>query len=76
MSIIIQIQPNIFCENCKECGARPVIEQIKDKFIVTCPNDKKHYKTKPGLINVDDWNLKNRIQKPLIMTSIPAQKAS
>jgi hypothetical protein len=74
MNDFLQIQPAIFCEPCKECGARPVVQQIKDKFVVRCPND-KHYKTKPGLINIADWNLKNKQYMPQIITT-HQQKAS
>lgn len=75
MPQLYQIQPAIFCEPCKDCGARPVIQQIKDKFVVLCPNDKDHYKTKPGLIDIKDWNLKNKKQIPFV-NNTPAQKAS
>jgi hypothetical protein len=71
----LPIQPFIFCEPCKDCGARPVIEQVKSQFVVRCPNDKKHYSTKPGLINIKDWNLVNKIPIHLV-TESPAQKAS
>lgn len=69
----LQIQPLIFCEPCKDCGARPVIDQMKGKFIVRCPNDKKHYKTKLGLVDIADWNLKNKVQRPFVSQT---QKAS
>ncbi len=75
MNEFFQIQPNVFCEPCKDCGARPVIQQVKDKYVVLCPNDKNHYSTKPGIIDVNDWNLKNKKQKPFVNTA-PAQKAS
>lgn len=65
MSIFIEIQPQIHCELCKDCGARPVVEQIRDKFIVRCPDNNKHYKTKPGFVDIQDWNLKNKIHTPL-----------
>jgi hypothetical protein len=75
MARFIAIQDNIFCEPCKECGARPVIEQTKGTFSVRCPQDKRHYKTKAGLINIDDWNLKNKTLPPLGNIANP-QKAS
>jgi hypothetical protein len=68
---IYQIQPAIFCEPCKDCGARPVIKLQNDKFTVMCPNNPGHYNTKPGLININDWNFKNKGQKGFAM-----QKAS
>jgi hypothetical protein len=74
MSNFLSIQPAIFCEPCKDCGARPVVEQIKGKFIVKCPNNKNHYRTKPGLVDIQDWNLKNKVHTPFL--NIPAQQAS
>jgi len=73
MARFIAIQDNIFCEPCKECGARPVIEQVKGAFVVRCPRE--HYKTKAGLINMDDWNLKNKAHPALGNAENP-QKAS
>lgn len=65
----IQIQPNIHCEPCKECGARPVIEQSRKGFLVTCPTSKKHYATAPGMVNIDEWNRFNK--KSPVLTSTP-----
>ena len=73
MTQIYQIQPAIFCEPCKECGARPVLKLEKSLYIVMCPNN--HYSTKPGLVDVNDWNLKNKTQKPFVKDT-PIQKAS
>lgn len=76
MSNFVSIQSKIFCENCKDCGARPVVEQVKDGYVVRCPNDKKHYKTNIGTFEpcLKDWNLKNRTHVPVV--GIPAQIAS
>ena len=74
MSNFLPIQPAIFCELCKDCGARPVVEQSKAGYIVRCPDNKKHYRTKPGLVDIADWNLKNKSHMPFV--SIPKQKAS
>jgi hypothetical protein len=63
MSHIYQIQSAIFCEPCKECGARPVLKLEKLQYTVMCPNNSNHYRTKPGLADVNDWNLKNKVQK-------------
>jgi len=60
--------------NLEECGARPVIEQVKEAFVVSCPY-KSHYKTKAGLINMDDWNLKNKAH-PALGNAENRQKAS
>jgi len=76
MDKFIQIQPSIFCEPCKECGERPVIQQVKGKFIVRCPKSKSHYQTKPGLVDIKDWNTKNKVHVPLGNTEISKKKAS
>jgi hypothetical protein len=77
MRNFVQIQENIFCEPCKDCGARPVIEQHKSKFIVRCPKDKNHYQTKPGLIDIEDWNLKNKVHASLGSKNVqPSKEAS
>ncbi len=65
MANFVTIQENIFCEPCKDCGARPVIEQIKGNFMVRCPKSSSHYQTKPGLVDINDWNLKNKIHPSL-----------
>jgi hypothetical protein len=57
------IQPAIFCEPCKDCGARPIIKLENSKYTVMCPNN--HYSTKPGLIDVNDWNIKNKVHTKL-----------
>ncbi|WP_183575151.1 hypothetical protein HDF18_14430 [Mucilaginibacter sp. X5P1] len=74
MNNFLSIQPAIFCEPCKDCGARPVVEQSKNGYVVRCPNDKKHYKTKAGLVDITDWNLKNKTHMPFVAS--PKQKAS
>jgi hypothetical protein len=76
MEKFIAIQPNIFCEPCKECGERPVIAQVKGKFIVRCPKSKSHYQTKPGLVDIKDWNTKNKPHQPLGSKETPKKKAS
>ena len=65
MEKFIQIQASIFCEPCKECGERPVVEQVKGKFVVRCPKSKSHYQTKSGLVDINDWNTKNKTHAPL-----------
>jgi len=77
MKNFVQIQGNIFCEPCKDCGARPVIEQVKGSFIVRCPNNSEHYQTKPGLVDINDWNLKNKARLSLGKNdSKPSKEAS
>lgn len=61
MSKFLKIQPSIYCENCIICGKRPVISQIGAKYVVRCPTDVEHYRTKEGLIDIDDWNRKNKV---------------
>jgi hypothetical protein len=70
---IYQIQPAVFCEPCKDCGARPVLKLEKLKYTVMCPNN--HYSTKPGLVDVNDWNIKNKIHNQFL-DSNSVQKAS
>ncbi|WP_279629780.1 hypothetical protein [Mucilaginibacter endophyticus] len=41
-----------------------------------CPKNKSHYQTKSGLIDIDDWNLKNKIHPPLGNNEISKKKAS
>ncbi|MDN5287424.1 MAG: hypothetical protein JWR38_3698 [Mucilaginibacter sp.] len=56
----LTIPKSIFCESCKICGARPVMEPDKDGlYIVKCPNNNHHYQTRAGLIDIDDWNRNN-----------------
>jgi hypothetical protein len=31
----------------------------KDDYVVKCPNDPNHYQTRPGLIDIEDWNAHN-----------------
>lgn len=76
MDKFIQIQPNIFCEPCKDCGERPVIQQVKGKFVVRCPKNKSHYQTKSGLVDINDWNTKNKAHAPLGNNGISKKKAS
>jgi len=77
MKNFIQIQNNISCELCKDCGARPVIEQQKGTFIVRCPKHDSHYQTKPGLVDIDDWNLKNKVHTSLgAKDTKPSKEAS
>ncbi len=70
MSAYINIQPNIFCESCKDCGARPIIEQRDRKYYVICPNDSNHYQTKSGMIDMDEWNRFNTITRGLQKSSV------
>jgi hypothetical protein len=77
MKGFIQIQANIFVEPCKDCGARPVIEQQKGHFIVMCPKSDNHYQTKLGLVDIDDWNLKNKVHNSLGAKDVnPSKEAS
>lgn len=63
MAKFIKIQSLVVCENCIICGHRPVIEQCKgSKFTVRCPKDSTHYQTTPGAININDWNMNNKMQ--------------
>jgi len=60
----IPIQKNIHCEPCKECGARPVIQQLpKSKFKILCPTNSEHYNIISNNVEdiVDNWNKKNSV---------------
>jgi hypothetical protein len=59
--MILEIQPNIHCENCSKCGSRPHIEQQKKFWIVTCPNKNCKNFVKGELVNIEGWN---KINKP------------
>jgi hypothetical protein len=76
MEKFIPIQANIFCEPCRECGERPVIAQVKGKFVVRCPKSRLHYQTKSGLVDIEDWNIKNRPHSPLGSKETSKKKAS
>lgn len=72
-----QIQDSIFVEPCKDCGERPVVEQQKGLFIVRCPKHNSHYQTKPGLADINDWNLKNKVHTSLgAKDTKPSKEAS
>ena len=67
----IPIQKNIHCEPCKECGARPVVEQLpKAKFKVLCPTCGIRNSTPPGLFDVDKWNLLNLVVQPGVLRKV------
>ncbi|PWK78967.1 hypothetical protein LX99_01421 [Mucilaginibacter oryzae] len=55
----IQINPNIPVNNCKICGARPVIEQTKNSWIIVCPTPACKNQVADKLINFDAWNRQN-----------------
>ena len=62
MNSCLAIPKTIYCKFCKICGARPVIQADAAGFyIVKCPNDNGHYQTRPGLIDIDDWNRNNTV---------------
>jgi hypothetical protein len=45
---------------CRHCGASAIVVLVgKDGYVVRCPNDEQHYKTRPGLIDIEDWNMHN-----------------
>jgi hypothetical protein len=70
MSAFINIQPNIFCEVCKDCGARPVIEQRERKYFVICPGNNNHYQTRSGMIDVNEWNRFNKVTQEISSSSV------
>jgi hypothetical protein len=56
----LTIPESVFCKFCKKCGARPVIKAVAEGlYVVKCPNNDRHYQTRAGLIDIDDWNRNN-----------------
>ena len=56
----VTIPISIYCKPCKTCGARPIISLAGEaEYTVKCPKDETHYKTRPGLIDIADWNYHN-----------------
>lgn len=49
-------------KQCKHCGSAPIIMQSGDVYIIKCPSDDSHYQTRPGLIDLEDWNFHNNIE--------------
>ncbi|OCX52959.1 hypothetical protein BEL04_01130 [Mucilaginibacter sp. PPCGB 2223] len=54
------IQPNVYCENCIKCGARPVVTQLRNMFSVMCPNEECDNVVTGTLINLNEWNRINK----------------
>ena len=60
MKDFVNIPPTMYVVHCKECGTRPIIAWAGDAgYVVKCPTN-NHYKTLPGLIDLDDWNSQNK----------------
>ncbi|WP_454801877.1 hypothetical protein [Mucilaginibacter phyllosphaerae] len=58
----VSIPNSIYTKPCKYCGARPIIALTSHiDYVVRCPNSDTHYKTQPGLIDVEDWNIHNTL---------------
>ena len=58
----VNIPNSIYCKPCKQCGARPIIALAgQDGYVVKCPANDSHYQTKPGLIDIEDWNIHNSV---------------
>jgi len=56
----LDIPMSIYYKNCKYCGARPIIAPAGNEgYVVKCPSNESHYKTKSGLIDIEDWNAHN-----------------
>ncbi len=54
-----EIQKDFFCENCKMCGTRPVIEQVKKVWTIRCPDANCKNAVVDSFINVEKWNMLN-----------------
>ncbi|MFD0767214.1 hypothetical protein ACFQZI_20330 [Mucilaginibacter lutimaris] len=58
----VTIPKSIFCKPCKACGERPIISLLENGgYVVKCPADDTHYQTRPGLIDIEDWNIHNTV---------------
>ncbi|AYL96362.1 hypothetical protein [Mucilaginibacter celer] len=58
----VNIPGSIYCRSCRICGARPVIALAGDVgYVIKCPNNDNHYQTKPGAIDINDWNAHNSV---------------
>jgi hypothetical protein len=57
----VNIPKSIYCKVCKQCGSRPVIAVWGNGYVVKCPQNDTHYQTKPGLIDIEDWNIHNSV---------------
>jgi hypothetical protein len=55
----VEINPNFPVKNCKICGARPVVEQTKDRWTILCPCPGCKNAVSDKLINVIEWNKQN-----------------
>jgi hypothetical protein len=57
----VNIPKTIYVKRCIECGARPIIAVAGNgEYVVKCPVNANHYHTKPGLIDLEDWNTNNK----------------
>jgi hypothetical protein len=71
----VNIPKTIYVKPCVECGARPIIAVAGEEgYVVQCPNN-DHYKTLPGIIDLEDWNTHNKITssgdyKMAVMSSV------
>jgi len=54
-----EIQKDFFCENCRSCGTRPVIEQNKKVWTVRCPTHTCKNSVVDSFINIEKWNYIN-----------------
>jgi hypothetical protein len=56
----INVTESFNCERCKYCGSAPIIFLTDHGlYLLKCPQDDTHYQTKPGAIDIDDWNIHN-----------------
>jgi hypothetical protein len=58
--MIVQVQPNIQCENCIKCGKRPHVEQHKQYWTLTCPDKKCKNFVKALFVDFATWNRLNK----------------
>lgn len=58
----VNIPQTMYVKRCKDCGARPIIAVVEQgEYVVKCPISDNHYHTQPGLIDLEAWNMNNKI---------------
>jgi hypothetical protein len=67
--MIVQVQPNIQCENCIKCGRRPHVEQHKKYWVLTCPNKSCKNSVKSLIVDFATWNRLNKMTNEIPATT-------
>jgi ssDNA-binding Zn-finger/Zn-ribbon topoisomerase 1 len=72
-SLTYSIQSNIVCENCIKCNTRPVLEQVKNGWMIKCPNNSCNNSVTGKVIDFKVWDRQNK--KHSIVTDANVKKA-